>query len=92
MRLVQDEELPEDLSDNGEDLSGTLSVGLDDQCFSETEMLYCTMMGTVKSSCVLIGLSRALGALNFLARIKAWVSERAYNGEYTDILIMMTRK
>jgi len=41
----------------------TLSVGLDDQCFSE--MLYCTTMGTVSSSCVLIGLSRALGALNF---------------------------
>jgi len=35
----------------------------------------------------LIGVVRQI-----LARIKAWVNERAYNGEYTDILIMMTRK
>jgi len=27
-----------------------------------------------------------------LACIKAWVNEHAYNGEYTDILITMTRK
>jgi len=29
--------------------------------------------------------------ITFLACIKAWVNEHAYNGEYTDILIMMTR-
>jgi len=27
-----------------------------------------------------------------LTHIKAWVNEHAYNGEYTDILIMMTQK
>jgi len=27
-----------------------------------------------------------------LACIKAWVNERAYNGEYMDILIIMTGK
>jgi len=28
---------------------------------------------------------------SILACIKAWVNEHAYNGEYMDILIMMTR-
>ena len=33
--VLEDEDPPEDLSDDGEDLVGDSSVSLDDQCFSE---------------------------------------------------------
>jgi len=34
---------------------------------------------------------RGEGEIQVLACIKAWVNEHAYNGEYMDILIMMTQ-